>query len=287
MKATKVFFLIISVILTGCSSMYIPSSKNVPLFEKKNEVQVEVGASPNSVYMTGGYAFTNKYAFIVNGSMSFLNFSKWYDIWWSSEEERPSGFLNGPSDHSSFAHRYIEAGFGRYNLLSSPRRFLRIDKFEVFGGGGYGYALQSPKVAILENNFYENKYWLGFVQANAGRRSKFYEFGFSLRLAFSRFNFTYIPEEPWKGDPILKLNFNNFHIEPLAVFRLGKGSIHGFVRGGFNITCTLTSFPGIELEHGINGDSNSQNADLYDIIGITKLDYTVLHLSVGISYRIK
>jgi len=60
--------------------MYIPSAKNIPLFEEKNEVQVEVGASTTSVYLTGGYAFSKKYAFVVNGSLSYLNFSKRYDF---------------------------------------------------------------------------------------------------------------------------------------------------------------------------------------------------------------
>jgi len=277
MKTLKYFSLIVPVFFGACSSMYIPSPKNVPLFEKKNEVQVEAGVSPNSIYMTGGYAFSEKYAFIVNGSLSYLNFSKRYDIWWSSDKERPKGYgPDGPSDHSSFAHRYIEGGIGRYNLLSSPWRFARIDKIEVFGGGGYGYALQSPKVAILENNFYENKYWLGFVQANVGRRSKFYEFGGSLRLAFSGFNFTYIPEKPTLDNPDLTLNFYNIHLEPLAFFRIGNASIRGFVRGGVNLTIPLQSFYGIKLEHGINQESSN------DLPG---LDYTILHLSVGVSYR--
>ena len=277
MKAIKVIFLIVPVFLTACSSMYIPSSKNVPLFEKKNEVQVEAGASPNSVYLTGSYAFSEKYALIVNGSMSYLNFSKRYDIFQSSDKPHAAPFTE-PSDEekkpmspwegknrSSFAHSYIEAGIGRYNMLSSSWLF------EVFGGGGYGYAQQSPKTAVLEENFYENKYWMGFVQSNIGKRSRSYEFGWSLRLAFSGFNFTYIPADT--DYPDLKLNFNNLHLEPLVFLKLGRGPLRGFVRGGLSVTCPLRLFSDIDLDLD------------YGIIGV-ELDYTIIHLSVGVSYRI-
>jgi len=73
---------------------------------------------------------------------------------------------------SSFAHRYIEGGFGRYNMKPESKWIV-----EVYGGGGYGYALQSPKVSSTTISFYENKYWMGFVQGNVGRKYKNVEVG--------------------------------------------------------------------------------------------------------------
>jgi hypothetical protein len=262
MKTKYFLLLIIPLLLSGCSSMYIPSSKNVPLFENKNEMQIEAGVSPNSVYMTGSWAFTKKYALVVNGSMSFLNFSNRYDIWRSSDELRPSEFFNITS---SFAHRYIEGGVGKYNILSDSKW-----KLEVFGGGGYGYALQSPKVSSATISFYENRYWMGFAQGNIGRRHKILEYGASLRLACSGFNFTYKYDPTTQDEWDFNLKFNNIHIEPLVFLKIGKGSIRGFGRIGANIAVPLKSLSDIKLAYGIIDES---------------LDYTIFHLSAGISYR--
>ena len=67
----KIYHYILVFLLSGCSSAYIPSSKNIPLFEEKGEIQIEAGASTNSVFAAGSYAFSEKFALIANGSMSY------------------------------------------------------------------------------------------------------------------------------------------------------------------------------------------------------------------------
>lgn len=98
----------------------------------QNYSQTNIGR--NFDYFQIGWSLRlKKYALIVNGSLSFRNFSEWYDFgpdWGYSEWQ----ILHLPE--GAFTHHSIEAGSGRYNLLpSSSRRLL-----EVFAGAGYGNA---------------------------------------------------------------------------------------------------------------------------------------------------
>ena len=245
-------FIIIPLLLfQACSTMYIPSSMCAPLLDKKNDVQVEAGASTNSFYLSGGYAFSEKYALIVHGNISYLNLFKSDN---NNITSNASGFNFNPFPTNAFEHRYAEIGIGKYNLLSST------EKLELFVGGGYGCA--------VENSIYKNKYWLGFVQGNMGRRWNAVELGLSFRMAYSGFHFSYQSEKNPLNDH--RRNFNNFHIEPIFFLRVGGESVHVFLRAGFSKTNPAESLSGINLDYGIERE---------------RLRYTVLHLSTGMSFR--
>ena len=74
MKEKKFCLLFLLAILSGCVNIYISSPRNIPLFEEKGEVQIEVGANVTDIFVTGSYAFSDKYALIANGSLSYQNF---------------------------------------------------------------------------------------------------------------------------------------------------------------------------------------------------------------------
>ena len=250
MKANHFIFIFL---FSGCSSMYIPSPKNVPLFEKKGEVQIEAGASTNSIFATGNYAFSEKYAFIANGCLSFDSFLKTPNL-------PNSEFDILPMPSGGFAHRSVEAGFGRYNLKPSSAW-----KREVFTGIGYGTADKG------EN--WENRYLLGFIQTNIGRKTKRFELGWSFRLAGSYFDYKY-PERDYSTgvgrDVILYKKFGVAHAEHVTFMRFGGEHIKGFVRGGINIAYPLFL-----------------SSDEYKSIWISRGGYwnfTMFHLSVGLSY---
>ena len=245
MKAIHYYFIFLLLIVSGCSSGYISSSKNVPLFEKKGEAQIEAGVSTNSIFLTGNYAFSEKYALIANGSMSYY-------------------YIFGPPNRScggelsffcldAVPHRSLEAGIGRYNLLPSSKRRL-----EVFAGTGYGAAHSFW-------NYQKANYFQGFIQVNTGKRYKQVELGWSLRTAYSGFysqNRRYRCFSGTCGYFIEHDNFQVFHLEPLFVFRTGGQRLKVSLRSGFNLAFLLSS-PTSGL------DTN----------------YTILHFSTGLSYR--
>jgi len=60
--------------------MYIPAMPSLPLLEDKGDAQIDFSASTTSLRLSGNYAFSNKFAVMANGNLSFKNFSNHYDI---------------------------------------------------------------------------------------------------------------------------------------------------------------------------------------------------------------
>ena len=242
----KIYPYILVFLLSGCSSAYIPSPKNIPLFEEKGEYQIEAGASTNSVFAAGSYAFSEKFSLIANGSMSYC-----YIL------GKPFGWSSGEPLSISFSgdvpHRSIEAGIGRYNLLPSSQRRL-----EVFAGVGYG-------AAHSFNSEYKQNYLLGFVQANTGKKYRHTEMGWSLRAAFSGFHESYGSTYP-EYYYIENGKYQAFHLEPLFVIRTGGQRLKVSFRTGINLAFPL-SFP----------------SKIVTLRG--KEGYPVFHLSCGLSYQ--
>lgn len=222
MKNITYCLLFLFPLCTGCSSAYIPSSKNVPLFEEKGEVQIETGVSTNSLYLTGSYAFSDNYAVIANGSASYPALVG-KPIRGYSETMI---FLDGDVPHYS-----CEAGFGRYNLLPLSERRL-----EVFAGAGYGMSYSY----FSEGN--KGNYMQGFVQINTGKRYEHAEIGWALRAAYVGFQYQYEYHKSQFENGIRqpdKLiiehgNIQTFHLEPLFVIRTG-GRVKWFARTGLNL----------------------------------------------------
>jgi len=263
MKAIYYYWLLFLLcIFSGCSSKYIASPKNVPLFEEKGEVQIEVGTSTNSFFTTGSYAFSEKYALITNGSLSFHNlFSEIYDI---------GDMTGGRSDFypsGDFAHRSFEAGIGKYNLFpsSSNRRF------ETFLGIGFGDA--------DEGKFLRNSYLQGFIQSNVGQRTKHIEVGLSLRLAGSYFKYQTVEhnciwsdilQKPLCEDVFFYKKFGVVHAEFMAFMNIGGKHLHGFIRYGKNLAIPLFL-----------------SSDERTIVWHSFPQYTIFHISTGLCYRFK
>ena len=246
------FYIYLLLSITGCSSMYIPSPKPTPLFEKKGEVQIEAGTSINSPFVIAGYAFSEKYALITSGSLSYRNFMNVY--------ERPHvEFDIFPFPNGAFAHRAIELGIGRYNM-----RPLSRQKLELFTGIVYGNAKEEKD---RKNNYYQC-----FLQANIGKRKKYFELGGSFRLGFSLFDYK-SPKidysDDFRRDYILHKTFEVAHAETLFFMKFGGEHLKGCFRVGGNAAIPFLSSSNREIIWR-NGDLNR--------------NYTMFHLSIGLSY---
>ena len=205
----KAYYYIFIYLFTGCAASYIPSPKNVPLFEEKGEARIEAGISTNSIYATGSYAFSDKYALITNGTLSFLNFTPVSDL---------GAVLSFGLYDTGGMHRSIEAGLGRYNLLPSS-----VWRLETFAGVGYGTDGDEGKNKL--------QYLQEFVQTNIGKRFNKNEIGWALRIA----SIHEIPVEK------IRIGVN---IEPLIFMRFGGTHFNGFIRYGPSIMLPFSTSTG-------------------------------------------
>lgn len=258
--------------LSGCASMYIPPSANIPLLEEKNEGQIEVGVSTNSLYLLGNYAITDKLAIMASGNLSFYNFSHRYDLFDGWKSMVLNHYTDFTIDDYDYSHVYGELGLGGYNLVDLPRL-----KLETFAGGGYGYAATDRSNHQKEMDA-KNRYFLVFSQTNIAFRSKlkkenYVEVGGAIRLAYSHFNYSFEPLY-WDQEK-LSLRYNNIFIEPTALFRIGSQTVRFVFKVGLSIRGTFEKYK----EMIINGDD-------YPGLKNGKPVTTKSHISIGINFRI-
>jgi len=248
--------------------MYIPSNINIPLLESKGEKQVEFAASTNSFHLTGNYAFSKKYSVMINGGISYKNFSNYYDIFTNTDKYEGSGgntevMSIDLADDGEFAHKYGEIGIGRYNILHKKL------KFEIFGGIGYGIAKDQAEGNTIDKLNFDANYYLGFIQVNMGRTLKKLDFGWSVRLATTFRDFTY--QDDQSGLP-QSINLNMFHLEPMAFVRIGGEHLKFVARLGLSRSWLYKPIDDLYLEKGIyNGYVTT----------------TGTHISVGINYKFR
>lgn len=246
----------ITIILVSCSTMYVPSNSSAPLHEEKGEKQIEAALSSIGAHVAGNYSFSDKYALMLNGNLSYKNFTGFYDIWDATGNDFSNNF-------QEFAHRYGELGIGRYGILKSRM------KLEVFTGYGYGVSFEDEKTLSGVKVKYDSDYHLGFLQVNYGYRSSFISAGGGLRLAYSDFNLRY----PVNYDAPVEyttLNYNNFHIEPFAFVKVGKGKLRFVYKFALSLVYNYNIPGGLNLKYGINDGS---------------MVYTPINMHLGVNYN--
>ncbi len=246
----------IIVLLVSCSTMYVPSNSSAPLHEEKGEKQIEVALSSIGAHVAGNYAFSDNYALMLNGHLSYKNFTGFYDIWDATGTDFSNNF-------QEFAHRYGELGIGRYGIIKTRM------KLEVFTGYGYGVAFEDEKLLSGTNVNYDTDYHLGFLQINFGYRSDFISAGGGLRFAFSNFNLRY-PVDYDEPIEYTTLDYNNFHIEPFAFVKVGKGKIKFVYKFNLSLVYNYNIPDDLNLKYGINSGS---------------MVHTPINIHLGINYN--
>lgn len=255
--------IIIVILIASCSSMYIPSNINVPLLDSAGEASIEYTMSTNSLHLSTDYAISDKYATILDGSLSYGNFSNYYDIFTDKNSKGGSSeIFNFDKYMGEFEHKYAEVGVGRYNILTKK------NQLEVFAGAGYGLAND------YGDNHCLNRYYLGFIQLDYGRKIKsHFEFGVDCRFATSFHNFRY-SKSYFDNDVEIKNNynidFNIYHVEPLFFVRVGSNNLKFTFQVGGNIGILDRSLNDLELDNGI------YNRNVHE---------TNFTMSIGINYR--
>lgn len=164
---------VILLFLTGCSSIYIPSTPNIPLISKESETDLNIGANTNSILVNGSYAISDNLAAIGEFAVSYGNFSNISDL----------GDIM-PSDDILFA--FNGGGYNNWNTELGIGKFISLSHysiFEFYSGLGYGNS--------NAYNHEKNNYGLIFLQSNIGMKRKKIEIGGSLKISGAYFNYQY------------------------------------------------------------------------------------------------
>lgn len=274
----NIYFITTILFAYSCSSLNISSSTNIPLLEEKGEKQIDLYASTNSFHFSGSYAFSEKYALMINSNASYKNFSKYYDAFSNSEDPNlyvpvVDDFFQIESDMGEFANKYIELAIGRYNIEHD-----NILTYEIFVGGGYGYAFHTDSSEIANQllNFNAD-YFTIFVQPNFGARiNSVLEFGTALRLCYSRYDYYYEFDHTsanrveWR-----QIYLNNMHFQPTGMLRIGRNKLKLVLRLGFNFSLGFESLEDLETTRGTNKD----------MADYAKFNTTFWHGSIGLHYN--
>lgn len=248
----KKYLCLLPLFLASCSSMYIPSMSNVPLFNEKGDAQIELSASTNSMQLSADYAFSDNYALLFNTNMSYGNFSDYNDIFTRKDAHTESHeYLTiDLTTYGRYKHKYVELAAGKYDLLSHESW-----KLETFLGCGYGYANESP---------YSNSYVIPFVQADLGQHFRIFDWGGSFRFSSSFHSF--------KGEDDSNCSFSEhfsiLHFEPMLFWRVGGEHFKFIHKFGLSYPIKSKNFSHIEKAIG--------DSDYYRT--------TLIHLSVGVHY---
>lgn len=213
--------------LSSCSTVYIPNSQNIPLFQEKNQAAASVGLAmgdqSTGLDLQAAYAVTDHIAVMGNAY-----FGSVVEDWVSSADTTGTIIAEG----QNIPYRNFEFGVGYFTKLGSSNGI-----FEVYGGWGIG-GPQNTVDPIRE--FYRNNHF--FLQPNIGGRLGAVDLAFSTRL-----NYVLWPE------------FSEVLVEPGLTLRFGwekvkfqmQGVLSFPLDGAYNeIVYDLgDSFPGYEVFH--------------------------------------
>ncbi len=204
--------IVLLLLATSCSPLYVPSTRNVPMFREQGEFQ-------GSVYVTTGidaqlaYALTDHVAVMANGS--YLNDK-----------------VTEPEDYTR-SNRFAEAGLGYYNVT---RKF----RTELFVGYGIGEGTSFAQYYFFTPYFGQKdlvatgKYNRIFIQPTIGTNSRTFNLAFTPRLSIVNFTeFSSNDNDPVNSVVTIKPDEKpQLFIEPALT---GKFPIVGNLQGVFQL----------------------------------------------------
>ncbi len=184
--------LFLMMLVWSCTpTIYFPNSLNVPMLSEEGQLSASAAITANGFDPQMAYAITDNIGIMGNLQLA------------------PSSLGDYPS------HYLGEVGVGYFVATSS------IFRFEVFGGGGYGWINErvfddeylTPNTSMLR--------W--FIQPTMGIGTDYFDFGFSARFV--------VPGFYEQGSAALYTSF----FEPAITIKAGKAPVKGFFQVGYAI----------------------------------------------------
>lgn len=215
-------FLILLLLVASCSPIYVPTTRNVPLFRGAGEFQAS-GYLTTGVDVQAAYAVTDHIG--LTGSYSLLN----------QKQELPQDptFPNTPSNFQR-KNNFGEVGIGYYQSTRSVR-------VELYGGYGMGEGTSYATYAFFPSFgargiVATGKYHRYYVQPSIGTNNKKFNMLFTMRI--SAVEFSEFTSDGFIGTTITKKPTEPVHIfaEPALTGKFPLvGNLYGVFQLGLNL----------------------------------------------------
>lgn len=168
MKFYSLYILLGILVLTSCAPVYVPNTRNSPLFTKAGEFQGALQYGTSGFDAQGAVSITNNFAVMANYSYG----------------NRNTDTLSSQTTDNYHKHNFYEGAIGYYQ---NDRSFC----FEIFLGYGRGEATSYGPYDIFSSstdNLATGKYTRVFLQPSFGFNKKVVNVAFTPR--FSLVDFT-------------------------------------------------------------------------------------------------
>jgi len=207
-------YVLLLLLAASCSPIYVPNTRNVPLFKEGGEFQAAAYATTAGADAQLGYALTDHIA--VTGNYS----------WGSKKETTPKDFTRKNS--------YAEAGLGFYNA----KRSVRVELFAGYGVGKgtahdqyYFFGLNNDVVAT-------GKYNRIFIQPSIGTNNRNFNIAFTPRFSMVKFTEFTTNDATAKAQKFSPPDKFEMFIEPAIT---GKFHLTGNLHGIFQLGVTAAT----------------------------------------------
>lgn len=209
----------ISIILTGCVTLYKPNIVHSPMLKEKGELttSASLGISGSGLMnLQAAYATSNNTGIMINGMYHNRNLKSA-----DSSVNRLNIFFG-------------EAGAGYFNTLGSEKNFL----FQCYGGGGYGHS--NDKITNTNQPYPEVRanYLNLFIQPGLAFTDKNLDVAFDLRAnyvhLFNIYANLYEQFDFWNTNYKYYSNatLNFINLEPAITIRAGGEKLKGVLQMG-------------------------------------------------------
>ena len=193
----KIFVLFISILLlSSCSSIYIPSVPNTPMLTTQGEIAAGAHISLKGNFnFNSAYAVTNHFALLANGAT-----------------------MNNEKDKKDIKHKMIEFGAGYFDTFGPDKNRI----LEIYAGFGSG---KSERVfrEFDKDDFQESKYDKKFIQVNYSSKKvdNLRLFGVDFGLNYgTALRMSFVKTNDFFRNGMLQPNENNIFLEPVFFTRM-------------------------------------------------------------------
>jgi hypothetical protein len=241
-------YVLFLLVLTSCSTVYMPNTRNAPLFREKGEAQVSGYLCSGGLEGQLAYALTNNFALI--GSYAYGTQKNTY----TNTSTAPSTTIEYDWKNSNG-----QIGLGYYDRTRSTR-------FEIFAGMGFGQGTSLDQYSFfgLNNNVVATgKKTYYFLQPSIGTNNQNFNIIFTPRFTYQTFS-----EFSTAVATIQPSDNGHIFIEPAltAKFRLA-GNLHGIFQLGLTLPVpseVYYEYSSLQAALGVQIDTGGMRTTVYD-----------------------